>query len=111
MSILRRSVTTVAAEGADEISALKERYARRHDDSSWRYNPLNPAVLLATQERQRAMAKLFVSLGWANLAEVRLLEVGCGTGCNLLEFLRLGFTPEHLQGIELLPACVERARR
>ena len=57
------------------------------------------------------MAKLFVSLGWANLAKVRLLEVGCGTGCNLLEFLRLGFTPEHLQGIELLTACVERARR
>jgi SAM-dependent methyltransferase len=37
--------------------------------------------------------------------------VGCGTGCNLLDFLRLGFKPEHLQGIELLPASVEWARR
>ena len=46
-------------------------------------------------------------LGWADLANVRLLEVGCGWGGNLLEFLRLGFRPEHLQGIELLS---DRAR-
>ena len=50
-------------------------------------------------------------LGWLDLAGARLLEVGCGTGCNLLDFLRLGFRPEHLQGIELLPASVEWARR
>ena len=39
-----------------------------------------------------------------------MVEVGCGTGCNLLDFLRLGFQPQHLQGIELLSASVERAR-
>jgi len=33
----------------------------------------------------------------------RVLEVGCGAGGNLLELLRLGFAPEHLTGIELLP--------
>src|ERR1700687_770570 len=95
---------------ADEAAAVRARYARRHGDV-WRDHALNPAVLLATQERQRAIAGLFVRLGWLDLAGVRLLEVGCGTGCNLLDFLRLGFTPEHLQGIELLTASVEWARR
>jgi SAM-dependent methyltransferase len=105
-----KDTMTAAVKEADEPAAVKARYARRHDDA-WRYSPLNPAVLLATQERQRAIADLFVRLGWSDLAGVRLLEVGCGTGCNLLEFLRSGFKPEHLQGIELLTASVERARK
>jgi SAM-dependent methyltransferase len=95
---------------ADEASAVIARYARRHDDY-WRDCALNPAKLLANQERQRAIADEFIRLGWLDLGRVRLLEVGCGTGCNLLEFLRLGFMPEHLLGIELLTASVERARR
>jgi trans-aconitate methyltransferase len=68
-------------------------------------------VLLPNQERQRAIADLFRRLGWLDLADKRLVEVGCGTGCNLLEFIRLGFSPECLQGIELLSASVARARR
>ncbi len=105
-----RRPITVAPTEADEPEAVRARYARRPPEV-WRYSPLNPAVLLATQERQRATADLFVGLGWVDLSELHLLEVGCGTGCNLLEFLRLGFKPEHLQGIELLAAGVERARK
>lgn len=63
------------------------------------------------QERQRALVALFVRLGLSDLRQLRLLEVGCGSGANLLELLRLGFTPEHLQGIELLPERAERARQ
>src|SRR3954451_11900653 len=95
-------VMPVELERADEAAAVKARYARRRSDV-WRDHALNPAVLLATQERQRAIADLFVDLGLLDLASLRLLEVGCGTGCNLLDFLRLGFLPQHLQGIELLP--------
>lgn len=90
----------------DEPAAVQARYARRAS-AEWRYNLLNPAALLAAQERQRAIARLFVARGWTDLAPLRLAEVGCGTGGNLLELLRLGFAPEHLFGIELLP---ERAR-
>jgi SAM-dependent methyltransferase len=100
----------LAAKESTEASAVRARYARRHGDDRL-YNPLDPAVLLATQERQRAIANLFLSLGWSELTGLRLLEVGCGSGCNLLEFLRFGFRPEHLQGIELLTPSVERARR
>lgn len=94
----------------DEAANVRVRYERRQHEG-WRGHALNPVVLLAMQERQRAIARLFVTLGWLDLSGLRLLEVGCGTGCNLLEFIRFGFSPEHLQGIELLPASVERARR
>ena len=99
----------IGDQDGDEADAVKARYARRHGDER-RYSPLNPAVLFEIQGRQRAMASLFLKLGWRDLATVRLLEVGCGTGENLLDFLRFGFRPELLQGIELLPGSVERAR-
>jgi SAM-dependent methyltransferase len=114
-SRIRRSCVTRtdgggAVRAQDEAAAVQVRYARRQGDER-RYSLLNPAVLRATQERQRAIADLLVKIGWRDVAEVRLLEIGCGTGMNLVEFLRMGFRPEHLQGIELLAQSVERARR
>ena len=41
---------------------------------------------------------------------MRLVEVGCGAGGNLLELLRLGFAPQHLGGIELLGERLALAR-
>lgn len=85
----------------DEIDAVRERYARR-ELADWRYNRLNPAALLPAQERERAILTLFRRLGWSDLAGRRVLEVGCGTGGNLLELLRMGFSPRNLVGVELL---------
>jgi len=92
-----------------EPDAVRERFARRAV-GEWRYNPLNPAVLAAMQERQRALTALFRELGWLDLSDRRLLEVGCGGGWNLLDLLRLGFRPENLAGIELQEERVETAR-
>jgi SAM-dependent methyltransferase len=84
-----------------EPQAVAERYARRagHD----RYDILHPDVWQTMQERQRAMLRLFARLGWSDLITRRVLEVGCGSGGNLLELLRMGFSPRNLVGIELLP--------
>ena len=91
-----------------EPEAVAERYARR--SAGDRYSPLRPDVWQTLQERQRAMLALFARIGWNDLAAKRLLEVGCGGGANLLELLRLGFTPAHLCGIELLPERHAQAR-
>jgi SAM-dependent methyltransferase len=93
----------------DEVSSVRDRYGRRAGQDP-RYSLLDEAALLAAQERERAIARLLAGLGWWDLAPVRLLEVGCGSGGNLLEFLRFGFLPEHLLGIELLEERAERAR-
>ncbi|MGM9488974.1 class I SAM-dependent methyltransferase [Ideonella sp. YS5] len=85
----------------DETDRVRERYSRRasHDV---RYSLLNPAALAALQERQRALLRLFAGLGWSELSGLDLIEVGSGSGGNLLDFLRFGFAPERLAGIELL---------
>ena len=91
-----------------ETEALAQRYARRA--ATDRYSPLHPDVWQTLHERQRAMLGLFARLGWADLSSKRLLEVGCGSGGNLLELLRLGFAPQHLSGVELLPERHAQAR-
>ncbi|TDP71409.1 class I SAM-dependent methyltransferase [Roseateles toxinivorans] len=93
-----------------ELAAIHQRYARREDSAALdRYSLLRPEVWQMLQERQRAMLRLLARRP-GRLADWRLTEVGCGAGGNLLEMLRLGFTPEHLSGIELLPQRFEEAR-
>ncbi len=91
-----------------EADAVAARYARRAD--LFRYNMLQADVWHGVQERQRAMLKLFVKLGFNDLSALTALEVGCGAGGNLLELLRLGFAPENLAGAELLPERLAQAR-
>ena len=95
-------------KGNDETRAVAERYARR--GGAERYSFARPDVLLGVQERQRAMLRLFGAAGIDHFAPLRLLEVGCGSGGNLLELLRLGFRPEHLVGVELLAERAAEAR-
>lgn len=103
----------------DESQAVAERYARRgapagaatHGAALDRYSLLQPDVWQTVHERQRAMLRLFVQLGLTDLARLKLLEVGCGAGGNLLEMLRLGFQPAHLAGAELLPERLALARQ
>ena len=92
----------------NEADAVARRYARRAVAD--RYSVLHPDVWQTLQERQRALLALFARLGWVDLSDKRLLEVGCGSGGNLLELLRLGFAPQHLSGVELLPERYEQAR-
>src|SRR5215510_440483 len=108
-SLQAETATPRPPESVAEVEAVHARYARRHFYHH-RYSLLTPAVLRATPERQRAIADLFVAVGYTDLSRVHVMEVGCGTGANLLELLRFGVKPEHLQGIDLLPASVEQAR-
>ena len=92
-----------------EPDALAQRYARRASIDG-RYSFLRTDVCLGAQERQREMLQLFRQHGVTDLANLQVLEVGCGTGGNLLELLRMGCAPQHLAGIELLPDRYAQAR-
>jgi SAM-dependent methyltransferase len=89
------------SEPASEVDAVRARYARRNPNEL-RYRMLNPAVWQAVLERQREVLRLLARVATKDLAELDVLEVGCGGGGNLLELLRFGFDAARLQGIELL---------
>lgn len=95
--------------GVNHASRIAERYGRRTSDA--RYAFVNAEVWQSVQERQRELLRLLVShLKWYDFAPLKVVEVGCGGGGNLLELLRMGFRPENLTGIELLPERAAHAR-
>lgn len=91
-----------------EPDAVAARYARR--TGAERYSILRPEVWQSVHERQRVLLHLLARHHAGDVATLRLLEVGCGAGDNLLELLRLGLAPANLTGIELLPERCARAR-
>lgn len=97
----------------DEPRAVAERYARRASSGIGDnlYSPLRPEVTLARQQRQRVMLDLFARHVSQPLDQLRVLEVGCGHGGNLLELASLGFDAGRLVGNELLPERAASARR
>jgi SAM-dependent methyltransferase len=98
-------------EREDDVAAMAGRYARRAAMAGL-YDPLRTEVMQARQERLRVLAALLRRHARAPLAELSLIEVGCGDGGNLLELIGLGFDPARLLANELLPerAAAARAR-
>lgn len=96
----------------DEPERLRAEYLRREqrlvgqDLHSLTY----PGQLFIIQQRQRALIALLRRTGFARLAEQRILEVGCGAGGVLREWLWLGARPAQLHGVELLDWRLREAR-
>ena len=94
-----------------EEARIREAYARRHEqlrdqEASWS----NPDHVYGRQDMERHV------LAWLHrlavpLARTRILEVGCGTGAWLRDFIRWGVPPENIWGVDLLPDVVDEARR
>ncbi len=102
--------TPPASNDLDRLRAEYARRAQRLADSD-RYSLSNPAHLFMVQQRQRATLRLLRQQGMYPLRGKRILEVGCGSGGVLLEFLGYGAEPHLLHGVDLLPDRLQDARR
>ena len=100
--------------GDREPDLVRQRYERRDNRAAnLKYGPLLPHSVCFRQEKERALVRLLRRLGplLGSPATLRVLEVGCGSGSNLIDLLRLGFRPENLIGVELLEERAREARR
>ena len=91
---------------------LKAVYERRKAEiPNERYSYSNAANLLGIQERERRVLALLAEHTKLSLDEMKILEVGCGTGFWLREFIKWGARPENIVGIDLLPDRVDECGR
>jgi len=90
-----------------EAARIEEAYARRKKDHL--YSRFNPAYLFMVQEREHRFLDLLSRYGCVSLDAKKILEVGCGSGDLLRDFIKWGGRPENIVGVELLPERVAEA--
>lgn len=95
-----------------EIDRIRAAYARRDKRGlDERYSLLGTANLYLFQQRERALLSLLRRHAPTSLAGLRVLDIGCGGGEVLNDFVRYGADPSMLAGIDLLAERIGRARR
>lgn len=106
------TVTGFRDPNFDESARIRAAYAVREENlaGSDRYSLVNEAYLFTIQQRQRAVLRALQREGAWPLDDKRILEIGCGNGGVLSEFLGYGATPAGLHGAELLEDRLRVAR-
>jgi len=92
------------------LAKIRSAYERRADLAK-RYNPLLPCNVQMNLERARIQTTLIHQwLRGRSLADIDILEIGCGTGDNILNLIALGASPNHIVGNELLESPIRTAK-
>jgi SAM-dependent methyltransferase len=96
---------------AESLSAeerrIYEAYARRRSGSL--YSRFNDAYLFMVQERERCFLRLLARYEFRQLENKRILEIGCGNGDLLRDFIKWGARPQNVFGIDLIAERVAEA--
>ena len=75
------------------------------------YSYFNPGNLFIIQERERRLLALLARNSFSNLGESKIVEIGCGSGSWIREFIKWGARPENMAGVDLLLDRIIEARR
>ncbi|MBM4286574.1 MAG: class I SAM-dependent methyltransferase [Deltaproteobacteria bacterium] len=93
-----------------EIERIREVYGKRTGISP-RYSLFNSGELYAYQQRERGIIQALKDSAFESLSGKRILDLGCGNGNILRDFLRYGASPRNLFGIDLLEDRLTTAKR
>ena len=92
-----------------EESRIREAYRKRQGTTL--YSWFSPGHLFLIQGREREILALLRKKGIESLSEKRILEVGCGTGYWIRQFINWGARPQNITGVDLLSDRVAEAKQ
>lgn len=93
---------------SSETERIREIFANRKDPGD---GPLDLFRLYDHQERQRALVHFFREIGLTSLKDLRILDLGCGSGGQLRRLNDFGAQPADCVGIDLFHPGLASARR
>jgi len=98
--------------GQSEVSRIRAAYARReHSVPKDRYSLFREENLLSHLELQREIVRLLRRSQHSHLEREQVLDVGCGRGFWLRQFVQWGAKPNNLYGIDLLEERVREGKQ
>jgi ubiquinone/menaquinone biosynthesis C-methylase UbiE len=92
----------------EEEDRIKSAYAKRSSTSL--YSWFNSGQLFRIQQLERQILTVLRSRGICPFTDKTILEIGCGNGYWLREFVKWGASPNNITGVDLLSDRVARAK-
>jgi len=96
-----------------ELHRLEQVYQRYRENpvKQTQWSMANPGNRMILEERRKTIYQVLRQFRFLPLADKQILEIGCGGGRVLADFLAWGAKPENLYGVDLLPERIESAKR
>lgn len=95
----------------NEIERIKKAYEGRIEKGLIdRYSLFYPGELYMLQRREEETLRLLRRQSLIDLRNRRILEIGCGRGTRLVDWVRWGARPNALYGIDLMEAFIGEAK-
>lgn len=92
-----------------EIERIQSVYSKRSSFDP-KYSFFNSGQLFISQERERDLLKTLKESGVLDLRGLSILEVGCGTGIGVLDWIRWGADANSLSGVDILKDRLDIAK-
>jgi SAM-dependent methyltransferase len=94
-----------------DLRRLQQEYSRRAENLKTHdlYSLENPAHQWMIADRRKEILSLLEKVEVGALSDLNILEIGCGSGGVMNEFIQLGATVAHLTGVDLLLDRLEQA--
>src|SRR6266498_1179090 len=106
----KESVNSFSIERINlEEGRIRTAYAKRQDEL--RYSCFDIGHLFMLQDRERQVLALLKRYSFGSLTTKNILEIGCGKGHWLRDFIKWGAQPENISGVDLLADRVAEARQ
>src|SRR5690348_822358 len=100
-----------AFDAAVSTMVKNVRIATSRKSASYHFPWLRPGYMMQFQEIERAVLGEIRRCFGSSLHGLKVLDIGCGSGGWLREFIKWGAQPESLYGIDAIEERIAEARR
>lgn len=96
----------------NDLERMRIEYERRNTDSAntKKYSNFNPSYLFSIQQRQRHLLAQLRQYPAFSFAEKTILDVGCGNGRVMAEYISYGVHSRRVYGIDIQPDRLRNAK-